>query len=76
MNFVQAGLVAQNTGNLKDGIPYIVAALNELSALSSHKDDLQRTHQEMIKFLLTRSDDELKNLLSIAHSRTLALAQQ
>lgn len=72
LNFVQAGIVANSSGNLKDGIPFIVAGLNELAALSSHTQDQQRSYQEMVDFLLTRSDDELNHILSTARNRALA----
>ena len=72
LNIVQAGISANQSGKLKDGIPYLVAALNEIAAIAQRSKDQQRVYRTMVNFMLTRSDDELNQMFVLARNRSLA----
>jgi len=62
MNCVEGGIVANNTGNLKEGLPYILEGIQTLINIASKSPNPQKSYQDIIRFISDCDQTELDML--------------
>jgi hypothetical protein len=68
MECVEGGLVVQNTGSLKEGLPYIFEGINSLVELASRSENPEVVYNQIYDFMAQLNQQEMTQLLNTART--------
>jgi hypothetical protein len=74
MNCVEGGIISHNTGNLKEGLPYIMEGITALANLTSRTADPEKAYQDLYKFMASLNQKDLDQLLKTARTHVITPA--
>ena len=68
VKIIHGGVVANNSGKLENGLPYIFNGINGLVQIVSRTPNPEQTLEEVIKFMQEFDNNDYEQLLTIAKS--------
>lgn len=69
MNCVEGGIIVNNTGNLKEGLPYILDGIQTLISIASKSSNPQKTYQDIVRFIAECDRAELDMIFNAIQKR-------